>query len=133
VTKQLSVLLLCIRDVTPAMSCCPVLATGMSLFCTGWTFIWLLLLPFGIIPDSTPNSSEATWWALLPISVMTAMMLGLEDLATQLEDPFKFIPYGEAADCLAGCAPRRGRCFVTQRVTAKQKGGQLRSRTAPYS
>ena len=83
--------------------CCP--AVGMSLFCTGWTFIWLLLLPFGIIPDSTPNSSEATWWAMLPISVMTAMMLGLEDLATQLEDPFKFIPYGEVADCSAGCGP----------------------------
>lgn len=72
----------------------------MSLFCAGWTFIWLLLLPFGVIPDSTAvllgtTSPSATWWSILPISVMTAMMLGLEDLATQLEDPFKFIPYGE--------------------------------------
>jgi hypothetical protein len=75
-------------------------AAGMSLFCTGWTFIWLLLLPFGIMPrdeDASALGSDPTWWAMLPISVMTAMMLGLEDLATQLEDPFKFIPYGEAA------------------------------------
>jgi hypothetical protein len=32
---------------------------------------------------------------MLPIAVMTGMMLGLEDLAVQLEDPFKFMPYGE--------------------------------------
>lgn len=51
-------------------------------------YIWLLVLPFGIFP-------EASFWALLPVAVMTAMMLGLEDLACQLEDPFKFIPYGE--------------------------------------
>jgi hypothetical protein len=32
---------------------------------------------------------------MLPIAVMTGMMLGLEDLAVQLEDPFEFMPYGE--------------------------------------
>lgn len=83
---------------------CGVADAGMSLFCAGWTFIWLLLLPFGVIPDSASlrvlqgldkSTTGSTWWAILPISVMTAMMLGLEDLATQLEDPFKFIPYGE--------------------------------------
>lgn len=61
---------------------------GMSLFCRGWTYIWLLVLPFGIFP-------EASWWSMLPVSVMTVMMLGIEDLASQLEDPFKFMPYGE--------------------------------------
>jgi hypothetical protein len=35
--------------------------------------------------------------ALLPVTVMVTMMLGLEDLAIQMEDPFRFIPYGEAA------------------------------------
>jgi hypothetical protein len=82
----------------------------MSLFCAGWTFIWLLLLPFGVIPDSVSLlqgddkvHTGSTWWAILPISVMTAMMLGLEDLATQLEDPFKFIPYGEGAGELLRC------------------------------
>lgn len=34
---------------------------------------------------------------MLPIGVMTGMMLGLEDLAVQLEDPFKFMPYGKLA------------------------------------
>ena len=46
------------------------------------SYIWLLLLPFGFFP-------EASWWSLMPISVMAAMMLGLEDLAVQMEDPFK--------------------------------------------
>lgn len=52
-----------------------------------YRYIWLLVLPFGIFP-------EASWWALLPVSVMSAMMLGLEDLACQLEDPFRSIPIG---------------------------------------
>ena len=38
---------------------------------------------------------EASWYAMLPIGVMSAMMLGLEDVAVQHEDPFRFIPYGE--------------------------------------
>jgi hypothetical protein len=45
------------------------------------------VLPFGIFP-------EASWWALVPVSVMALMMLGLEDAAATMEDPFKFIPYG---------------------------------------
>ena len=48
----------------------------MSLFCTGWTLIWLLLLPFGVFP-------EARWSALLPVFAMSVMMLGLEDAAIQ--------------------------------------------------
>ena len=87
------------RSQLRAVPCCTLLRAvcpvGMSLFCSGWTFIWLLLLPFGIIPDYASASPGATWWSILPIAVMTAMMLGLEDLAAQLEDPFKFIPYGE--------------------------------------
>jgi hypothetical protein len=76
--------------------------TGMSLFCTGWTYIWLLVLPFGIFP-------EASWWSMLPVSVMTAMMLGMEDLASQLEDPFKFMPYGERCGALSAL---KRVCFV---------------------
>src|SRR5690242_10955919 len=60
----------------------------MSLFCTGWTYIWLLILPFGLFP-------EAGWFELFPVAIMATMMLGLEDLTIQLEDPFKYIPYGE--------------------------------------
>jgi hypothetical protein len=36
---------------------------AMSLFCTGFTYIWLLLLPFGVFP-------EASWSALLPVFMM---------------------------------------------------------------
>jgi hypothetical protein len=32
---------------------------------------------------------------MLPVSVMALMMLGMEDAATQMEDPFRFIPYGK--------------------------------------
>ncbi len=60
---------------------------GPSLFSTGWTFIWLLLLPFGIFP-------EADLSALLPALVMSVMLLGLEDAAIQLEDPFRHFAYG---------------------------------------
>lgn len=50
---------------------------------------------------------EASWWAMLPIGVMTGMMLGLEDLAVQLEDPFKFMPYGKRNYCaLVPCGSR---------------------------
>lgn len=55
-------------------------------------FIWLLVLPFGIFP-------EASWWAMVPVSVMALMMLGLEDATAQMEDPFKFIAYGEFHTC----------------------------------
>jgi len=50
-------------------------------------YIWLLVLPFGVFP-------EATWWGLVPVAVMATMMLGLEDLAVQMEDPFKYFAYG---------------------------------------
>lgn len=64
----------------------------------------MLLCPLsrhGNLQQEEPVSScvaciqEASWWAMLPIGVMTGMMLGLEDLAVQLEDPFKFMPYGK--------------------------------------
>lgn len=59
---------------------------GMTLFCTGWTYVWLLLLPFGVFP-------EASWSAMLPVFCMSTMMLGLEDLSNQIEDPFRFFAY----------------------------------------
>jgi predicted membrane chloride channel (bestrophin family) len=71
----------------------------MSLFCAGWTFIWLLLLPFGVFP-------EASWSALLPVFMMSCMMLGLEDAANQLEDPFRFFAYEAMAATTAKDMPR---------------------------
>ncbi len=68
--------------IRPALLCAA--SVGMSLFCTGWTYIWLLILPFGLFP-------EAGWFELFPVAIMATMMLGLEDLTIQLEDPFKYI------------------------------------------
>jgi hypothetical protein len=104
----------------------------MSLFCSGWTFIWLLLLPFGIVPDTAAGAAGATWWAMLPISVMTIMMLGLEDLACQLEDPFKFIPYGRFKDvAIEHAGPLEDVGCITQRKGHSDTGEALRAIAKP--
>jgi hypothetical protein len=83
-----------------------------------YRFIWLLVLPFGIFP-------EASWWALVPVSVMALMMLGLEDATAQMEDPFKFIPYGGyqmRAICEVACKEIGKSCMsVAVKACAKKK------------
>ncbi|KAI8462924.1 MAG: Bestrophin, RFP-TM, chloride channel-domain-containing protein [Monoraphidium minutum] len=72
---------------------------GLTLFSTGWTLVWLLLLPLGVFP-------EASWSALLPVFTMATMMLGLEDLANQMEEPFQFFAYEAMVSTTAKDMPR---------------------------
>lgn len=59
---------------------------ALTLFSTGFVTIWLLLLPFGFMP-------EADWGAgLVCVGVTAVMMLGLDDLCNRLEDPFEWLP-----------------------------------------
>jgi hypothetical protein len=59
----------------------------------------LILLPFGVFP-------EASWSALLPVFAMATMMLGLEDVTNQMEDPYAFIPYEAMVATTAKDMPR---------------------------
>lgn len=94
---------------------------GMSLFCSGYMFIWLLLLPFGIFP-------EGSWSALLPVFMMATMMLGLEDLANQMEDPFCFFPFEAMVATTAKDMPRTVR--ETQACKAMLAGKYAAQRAA---
>jgi hypothetical protein len=71
----------------PTHQCSIGLLLLLCSFCPS-SYIWLLLLPFGIFP-------EGSWWSFVPVSVMVMMMLGLEDLAVQLEDPFQSFPHSK--------------------------------------
>lgn len=53
--------------------------------------VWLLLLPFGIYDAFAPSWNHI---AMIPATVVIATMLfGIEEIGTQLEEPFTVLPY----------------------------------------
>lgn len=64
---------------------------GLVLFNSGMIWIWLLLAPFGLWKRSN-------WFALFPYFFLTVLVLGCDEMASQLEDPFSHIPCKDILD-----------------------------------
>ncbi|KAL4425530.1 hypothetical protein ABPG75_009546 [Micractinium tetrahymenae] len=58
---------------------------NLTLLSTGFIQIWLLLAPFGLW-----NTNY--WFGLFPYFFMAVLMLGCDEVASQLEDPFSLLP-----------------------------------------
>jgi predicted membrane chloride channel (bestrophin family) len=59
--------------------------------------LWLLGLPFCLCRDIVLAGFSA--WATVPcVAVIAFLLLGIEELATQLEEPFSMLPMGPYAD-----------------------------------
>jgi predicted membrane chloride channel (bestrophin family) len=80
---------------------------SITLSCSGVLEIWLLLMPLATVVDSPPagmpggascNSVPAIWVDLLLYVLACVLMLGLGDVAVQLEQPFAHIPLMDMAD-----------------------------------
>lgn len=72
------------------------------LCCSGFLEIWLLLMPLGLFPD-VPNTATATKlrhpaFELLLYLLICILMLGVDEVTSQLEQPFPHMPMLEIAD-----------------------------------
>ncbi|GAX81774.1 hypothetical protein CEUSTIGMA_g9202.t1 [Chlamydomonas eustigma] len=72
---------------------------GLSLMCSGFVQIWCLLLPISLMrTDPHPYSSWETYWSeldssgLIACAIVTVMLLGCDQIASQFEDPYEMMP-----------------------------------------
>lgn len=63
---------------------------GVSLMCTGFVFIWLILLPFGLI--NGPGGMTANFSVLVIMAVASMLLLGVDEMASQMEKPYRMLP-----------------------------------------
>ncbi|KAG1666969.1 hypothetical protein FOA52_004252 [Chlamydomonas sp. UWO 241] len=61
---------------------------GVTLMCTGFVEIWCLLLPFGLIVDT----GHLDWVVLIAVAVASLLLLGCDEVANQMEQPFSLMP-----------------------------------------
>jgi len=67
--------------------------------------VWLLLLPFGLYD---PFSSSWNHLAMIPATaVISTMLFGIEEIGTQLEEPFTVLPMQAFCDKVSGFAESR--------------------------
>jgi ion channel-forming bestrophin family protein len=72
---------------------------GITLNCSGFLLIYVLLMPLGLITDaSSRDGLYQPTFALVVYFVLCVMLLGADEVATQLEQPFPFIPLVDIAD-----------------------------------
>ncbi|PSC67583.1 hypothetical protein C2E20_8740 [Micractinium conductrix] len=67
------------------------LPEGLNLLCTGFLLIWLLLLPLGLW-------DRASGYAVVAYAIMAILLLGCDEMATQLENPWHLLPLDEMID-----------------------------------
>lgn len=63
---------------------------GLSLVSTGFILLWCSLLPFGLLTDQFLGDIDQG--ALIAVAVISLLLLSVDEVAAQLEDPFPFIP-----------------------------------------
>lgn len=61
------------------------LPIGVGLCCTGFLQIWLLFLPLGLWND-------ADWFGIIAVFWLALLLLGVDEVANQMEDPFGWLP-----------------------------------------
>jgi predicted membrane chloride channel (bestrophin family) len=59
--------------------------------------LWLLALPFSLSRDIV-LAGFSVWYTVPCVAVIAFLLLGIEELATQLEEPFSILPMGPYAD-----------------------------------
>lgn len=60
---------------------------AVSMTCTGFVTIWLMLLPMGLWEER-----GGQWYTLLIVFFVALLLLSVDSVATQLEHPWKLIP-----------------------------------------
>lgn len=73
------------------------LPQGLTTATSGFVFLWCLLLPFGLITSDTNGTIYPV--DLIAVGIVALLLLSLDEVATQLEDPFEMMPLDEI--CLA--------------------------------
>lgn len=86
------------RGMDACCSCMGVLEQAtpqvLSLLSTGFVFTWLLFLPFGL----WEATARTVMWLTVPaMALMAALLLGCDEAASQLEDPFNLLPLEDMA------------------------------------
>eukprot|EP00798_Chlamydomonas_sp_ICE-L_P016396 gene16396-22598_t len=88
---------------------------GLSIISLGFVQIWCTLLPFGLDADSLPHE----YVRLIATALITLLLLAVDEVATQLEQPFPMLPLPFLAN---GCMADIGR--------VEQEAAELRVCTA---
>ncbi|KAF8055483.1 hypothetical protein HT031_006742 [Scenedesmus sp. PABB004] len=79
---------------------------ALTLFCSGFLEVWLIFAAFAIIPDRStarPAVGPAQQALMVPVFeillylLMTILMLGVDEIASQLEEPFPYMPLFDIA------------------------------------
>ena len=75
---------------------------ALTLMCTGFLEIWLLLMPFATVVDGIAADTLVEWAAVLKDLMLyllaCILMLGVDEVTNQLEQPFAAIPMVDMAD-----------------------------------
>jgi putative membrane protein len=66
------------------------LPQALSLVSTGFILLWCALLPFGLLTDQFVGDIDQG--ALIAVAIISLLLLSVDEVASQLEDPFPFIP-----------------------------------------
>lgn len=64
---------------------------GLALISTGFVLIWLMLIPFGVW-------TTESWFALGAMFFVALLLLSVDEIATQMENPFPLLPMDEMMD-----------------------------------
>lgn len=78
---------------------------AITSMCSGVLEIWLLLMPLATVVDSPPRSTPGVYQNVPAVLVdlmlyvlACVLMMGVEDVAVQLEQPFAHMPLTDMAD-----------------------------------
>ena len=66
------------------------LPQALSLVSSGFILLWCSLLPFGLLSDQFMGDVDQG--ALIAVAVISLLLLSVDEVASQLEDPFPFLP-----------------------------------------
>jgi predicted membrane chloride channel (bestrophin family) len=89
---------------------------SLNLICTGFLQVFLMFLPVAVIKMSTshPFDGDHPIFGLVIYSFTCVLMLGVDEVANQLEQPFPHMPMVDIVDTtirdIDRCVHRHGSC-----------------------